>query len=67
MVSHSNDKPFKCSFDNCAYATRYKSALINHERTHTGEKPYKCKYCKSFSAKQKSGLQYHIKTVHMCK
>lgn len=67
MISHSDDKPYKCSFGNCLYVTRYKSALINHERTHTGEKPYKCKYCKSFSAKQKSGLQYHIKTVHLSK
>lgn len=66
MICHSDEKPYKCSYSNCLYCSRYKSALINHERTHTGEKPYKCKICHNFSAKQKSGLQYHLRTVHKC-
>ncbi|KAK8807773.1 hypothetical protein JH06_1181 [Blastocystis sp. subtype 4] len=67
MHSHSDKRPYKCSFENCSYASRYKSALINHERVHTGETPFKCMYCKSYAAKQMSGLRYHIRRVHLLK
>lgn len=29
-------RPFKCSFDDCAYSTAHYSHLVTHERKHTG-------------------------------
>ncbi|CAG8459391.1 12641_t:CDS:2 [Acaulospora morrowiae] len=53
----------KCRFTNCTESFIHKTALIVHERTHTGEKIYTCNYpdCnKQFH--QRSYLKYHEQT-----
>ena len=42
------EKPHKCL--ECGKGFRWRSRLIQHQRTHTGEKPYNCGNCgKSFN------------------
>ena len=47
----------------CSLHCISKSALDKHALTHTGEKPFQCPECPS-KFKQKSQMNYHIKTVH---
>lgn len=39
-----DEKPHKCDYPLCEYASRKPSDLVKHKRRHTGEKPYKCDY-----------------------
>lgn len=58
--NNNKEKPYKCS--TCEKAFRYRSLLIQHQRTHTKEKPYECNECgKMFS--QPSYLSQH-KKIH---
>ena len=45
LRSHSNEKPFKCTFENCskAYSQLYK--LTEHAKVHTRNMVYKCFIC----------------------
>ena len=59
----AGEKPFKCGYPGCRYASATKSTLTVHERTHSGEKPFKCGYpgCRYASA-TKSNLTVHERT-----
>ena len=39
---HTGDKRYKCTHEDCSYATVSSSDLSKHKRIHTGDKLYKC-------------------------
>lgn len=63
MKGHNPDNKHTCHL--CDYATSYKRVLDDHLLTHGTEKNFKCSHpgC-TFAAKQKSGLNQHIRKFH---
>ena len=55
------ERPVKCEFEGCDYATTQKSNLKVHMRKHTGERPFPCTFpsC-THSSTQKSALTVHM-------
>lgn len=51
-------KPYK--YIDCEKAFNQSSALIQHQRIHTGEKPFDCKVCRK-AFRQSSSLMTHMK------
>eukprot|EP01083_Nonionella_stella_P071377 191678_1 len=44
--THTNERPFPCTYPNCDKAFKQRGNLKGHIRWHTGEKPYQCNICK---------------------
>ncbi|MDZ4124492.1 MAG: C2H2-type zinc finger protein, partial [Hydrogenophaga sp.] len=59
-LKHTGEKPFKCNFDGCDYASKQLEHLKTHKLTHTGEKPFKCDFngCK-YAYTSSSSLKTH--------
>ncbi len=61
QVIHNEEKPYKCSFENCNAAFSRKNSLNVHCVEHTGKYPFTCTLCnKGF--KLKDSLTVHFKT-----
>tara|TARA_X000000368_G_scaffold262012_1_gene207398 strand:- start:906 stop:1142 length:237 start_codon:yes stop_codon:yes gene_type:complete len=58
--THTGEKPFPCSHEDCDKAFAKKEHLIKHFCTHTGDKPYKCDVdgC-DYAAAQSDSLHEH--------
>ena len=52
-----------CDWKDCGKAFRHSDNLRVHYRRHTNEKPVKCDKC-DFTCRQKSSLQFHVKSRH---
>lgn len=60
---HTNERPFKCTVENCNYSSKLKNGLDNHIKIHNNERAFKCSYenCE-MSFIQSSNLKRHVKT-----
>jgi len=61
MLTHINEKPYKCEF--CVRAFRQRSHLTEHMRVHNADKSFKCTQCDRAFA-QRSPLVAHMR-IHM--
>uniref|UniRef100_A0A8D8KUJ2 Zinc finger protein 197 n=1 Tax=Culex pipiens TaxID=7175 RepID=A0A8D8KUJ2_CULPI len=70
--THTNEKPFSCSYGSCDKSYKTQSALVKHIRYHTGERPYRCTYegCeKAYACSQllKAHVRSHtLETPYKC-
>ena len=58
MMSHTKEKPFRCTFDNCNTSFCQMGNLRMHIQSHDGVKKYSCKKCGRFYSK-KHNLNMH--------
>jgi uncharacterized Zn-finger protein len=61
--SHTNIRPYKCTYVNCEFRANQKSDLQKHLRVHTKERPYKCKWC-DYRAAIANTLTGHLRSKH---
>jgi len=45
ILIHTGEKPYKCTYEGCGYASNQRGNLVVHLRVHTGERPYSCDQC----------------------
>lgn len=67
---HTDDRPFKCQFDNCNKSFSQKEVLKRHFATHSDVEPWKCDVCEKTFKLQDSLKQHklrHGKKEHTCK
>ena len=62
-LTHTKEKPYKCTHDGCTKAFNQKFGLDQHLRFHNGEKPFSCNYC-SLKFSKSSNLNNHIRNTH---
>lgn len=62
---HSDEKPFKCEWNDCKFEAKQLAGILAHKITHTGEKPFKCDRndCKKVYSSY-NGLNRHIARIH---
>ena len=41
-LKHTGEKPYKCTWPDCGYASTTQQNVDTHYLKHTGERPYKC-------------------------
>ncbi|RGP59736.1 zinc finger 76 expressed in testis [Fusarium longipes] len=64
-AAQEDDKPFRCDFPGCTYASKRKSNLKDHKCTHDDARPFKCSFPNCTSAfKRNQNLKDHIQSVH---
>ena len=58
MKRHTGEKPHKCFYNKCTYATITFQNLKNHIKTHTGETMFWCREC-DYTCIRKNDLEIH--------
>jgi uncharacterized Zn-finger protein len=62
---NTNNKRYKCDWNECQFETRNLNNLVIHKRRHLGLKPFKCDFANcSSSFVNNSGLKLHKLNVH---
>ncbi|CAH1794068.1 unnamed protein product [Owenia fusiformis] len=65
LLTHSDQREFKCDFGDCNYAFKTKGSLKRHMRRHTGDRPFKCKLCQRAFG-ESGALRRHLKSRKPC-
>ena len=61
---HSGEKPFRCTWQNCAWRFSRSDELARHKRSHSGQKPYYCYICGKCFARS-DHLGKHVKVCSL--
>ena len=60
IVTHEDERPFKCQHAGCPKSFKDKDGLRSHQAVHTNERPYECPTCGT-KFKHRDSLKTHMK------